>query len=156
LASTLLATMAAASVVLVRTTHQAWLRHRDDQTTRQAATAALQHLARKVRQASQVVSVTGSGDNSGELKVLLADGSQAVWSHDSPSSQILYGIDTASDLLAPGIASATFVGMRANGWQEATDPALVHAVQCTLTFSLDRPGGPTVETISSKAWLRSW
>jgi hypothetical protein len=48
------------------------------------------------------------------------------------------------------------VGLKANGSTPTTQTDLIHAVRCTLKYTLSRPAGPTTETLSCTAWLRSW
>jgi hypothetical protein len=151
-----MATLTTASFALVRTANDAWRRHRDDALQRAQATAALQHMVRRVRQATQVTAISTSADMSGYLTLQMADGTMAMWDHSGGTGQVLYGTATANNLLAEGITAANFIGLTANGLATTTDPAKIHAVRCLVSYSLGRPSGPVAESVSCLAWLRAW
>ena len=155
-ATAILATLTTASFALVRTANDAWRRHRDDSLQRAQATAALQHIVRRIRQATQVTAISTSADMSGYLTLQMADGTSARWDHNGGTSQILYGAGAANNLLAEGITATNFVGLTANGLATTTEPAKIHAVRCLVTYSLSRPSGPVTEAVSCLAWLRAW
>ena len=69
---------------------------------------------------------------------------------------MLYGTTSANNLLATGITELTFVGLKANGSTPTTQTDLIHAIRCTMKYTLTRPSGTTTETISCTAWLRAW
>jgi hypothetical protein len=87
----------------------------------------------------------------------MADGTSALWAHNSTNNQILYGTSTANNVLAQGITQLSFNGLTANGFVSTTDVTKIHAVQCTVRYNLARPGGgSTTEMVSCAAWLRAW
>jgi hypothetical protein len=155
-ATAILATLTTASFTLIRTSNDAWKRHRDDSQQRREAILALQHICRRVRQASAVFAVSPSSSNSGSLTLQMADGASAMWAHNSATNQILYGTSSANNVLAQGITQLNFVALTANGVNTTTDVTKMHALLCTVRYSLTRPGGSTSETVSCLAWLRSW
>ena len=57
-ATAIMAILTTSSFMLVRTAHNAWTRHRDDSERRREAIATLQHLTRKVRQATAVTAIS--------------------------------------------------------------------------------------------------
>src|SRR5205085_594377 len=117
-----------ASFALVRTANNAWLRHRDDTARRREATMAMQHIMRRVRQATRVTAITTSGDVVGGLTLLASGGTSAIWARNSGTNQVLYGTTSASNLLATGITELSFVGLKANGTTATTQADLIHAV----------------------------
>jgi prepilin-type N-terminal cleavage/methylation domain-containing protein len=155
-ATAIMAVLTTASFTLIRTANDAWRRHRDDSMQRGQAVAALQHLVRRVRQATQVTAISTAADNSGFLTLQMADGTSAMWDHNSGTSQVLYGTATPNNLVAEGIAQMNFVALTANGLAMTTDPTKIHAVRCTAWYTLSRPSGPLTETVSCLAWLRAW
>jgi hypothetical protein len=156
-ATAMLAVLTTASFTLIRTANDAWKRHRDDGQQRREAIAALQHICRKIRQASDVTAISASGSTSGNLTLVMADGTSALWAHNSTNNQILYGTSTANNVLAQGITQLSFNGLTANGFVSTTDVTKIHAVQCTVRYNLSRPGGgSTTEMVSCAAWLRAW
>jgi hypothetical protein len=155
-ATAIMATLTTASFALVRTANDAWRRHRDDSLQRAQATAALQHMVRRFRQATQVTAISAPADMSGHLTLQMPDGTNSMWDHDGGTGQILYGTTTANNLLAEGITQANFSGLTANGLATTTDPTKIHAVRCVVTYSLNRPSGSVSETVSCLAWLRTW
>jgi prepilin-type N-terminal cleavage/methylation domain-containing protein len=155
-ATTIMATLTTASFMLVRTANDAWRLHRDDSLQRGQAVAVLQHVVRRVRQATQVTAISTAADTSGFLSVQMADGASALWDHNGGTNQVLYGTVTANDLLAEGITQIAFTGLTANGLSQTTDPTKIHAVRCTAQYTLSRPTGTTSEAVSCLAWLRAW
>jgi prepilin-type N-terminal cleavage/methylation domain-containing protein len=155
-ATAMLAVLTTSSFALVRTANDAWRRHRDDSQSRREAIAALQHVVRRVRQATQVTAISTAADDSGFLTLQMADGTSALWDHNSGTSQVLYGTTIADNLLAASVTQMNVIGLTANGLAQTTDPARIHAVRCQMTYALSRPTGPVNETVSCTAWLRAW
>lgn len=151
-----MATLTAASFALVRTSYTAWLRHRTDASQRQTALAALQHVMRRVRQATRVTAISASNNVTGNLTLLMTDGTRSYWARNSGTNQLLYGTTSANNLLAAGITETLFEAYKADGATVTTQPDLIHAVKCTVKYTLTRPSGTTTETVSSTAFLRAW
>lgn len=152
----MLAALSAASMVLLRTSQSSWSRHRDDHERVQSASAALRHIVRSTRQALAVTAISGPSNNSGSLSLLRSDSTTVVWAHDSVNDRINYGETTASSLLSNYITELNFVGYKADGTTTTEEVDLIHIVECTVTFELDRPAGPTTKQLTSRAWLRAW
>ena len=155
-ATAIMATLTVASFTLVRTANSAWLRHRDDSNSRREATAAMIHIVRRIRQASRVTAITPAADAAGSLTLLMAGSATVVWSRNAGTNQVLYGTSTPTSLLATGITELSFVGLKANGSTPTTQTDLIHAVKCTIKYTVARPSGAVTETMSSLAWLRAW
>jgi prepilin-type N-terminal cleavage/methylation domain-containing protein len=155
-ATAIMATLTAGSFALVRTANTAWLRHRDDTNRRREAIVAMQHIMRRVRQAKRVTAISTAVDSSGALTVLMPDGTASIWDHNSGTNQILYGTTSATNLVAANVTELTVVGLKADGSTQTTQVDLIHAVKCTLKYTLSRPSGTTTETLSCTAWLRAW
>ncbi len=155
-ATAIMTTLSTAGFVIVRTANNAWVRHRDDSSKRREAVVTLEHIARRVRQATRVTAITTAADTAGSLTVLMPGGTTSIWSRNSGTNQMLYGTTSATNLLAAGMTEATFVGLKANGSTTTTETDLIHAVRCTLKYTLTRPSGTSTETVSRTAWLRSW
>ncbi|MEQ8211071.1 MAG: prepilin-type N-terminal cleavage/methylation domain-containing protein [Lacipirellulaceae bacterium] len=156
IAMAMMAALSAASMVLLRTSQNAWNRHRDDHERSQSASAALRHIVRNARQSVAVTAITSPTNNSGSLSLQRSDGAILVWNHDGVNDQVNYGITTASSLLSNYITALTFTGYKADGISTTEDVDLIHIVECTVTYELDRPTGTTAKQLTSRAWLRSW
>jgi len=152
----MLAMLATACMMLVRTSYTAWNRHEDDQAQRQEGLLVLQHIARQVRQSKSVMAITVASDNSGSLSLLTTDGRLLVWDHNAATKEVLYGENTATDVLAKGIDELTFVGIKVNGIDQTTELGLIHSVECTTKVNIARPAGTEVVAASCRAWLRAW
>lgn len=152
----MLAVVAMASMALVRTSYTAWSRHDDDHALRQEAAAVLRHLSRNIRQAHSIVSISGASDNSGALSLLMPNGQVYAWDHNGGTKQVLFGVTTASSLLAANIEELNFRGVKIDGSTETTEVGMVHSIICTVRFNLLRPTGNEQVTLSSQAWVRSW
>jgi len=152
----MLAMLSTACMMLVRTSYTAWNRHEDDHAERQEGLAVLRHIARQTRQSTAVMAISEASDNSGSLSLLTADGQTQVWEHNAGTKEVLYGIGTATEVLATEIEELTFVGQNVLGSVQTTDPGLIHSVQCTTKVNLTRPSGIETVTSSCRAWLRAW
>ena len=155
-ATAIMAVLTTSSFAIVRTAHSAWSRHRSDSEQRREAVAALQHIVRRVRQATAVAAISPPGDFSGSLTVLMPNGTSAIWDHDAPAKRINFGTVTANNLLAAGITEMNCIALAANGTTQATAPDLAHSIRCTLKYTLSRPTGSVTETVTGLAWLRAW
>ena len=152
----MLAALTTTSVALLRTGQSAWKSHRDEYSVRESALSVLRHVTRKVRQAIRVADVSDESTSSGTLTLVMSDNARLVYAHNNGNSQALYGVTTAWTLLPPQIKLFGFAGQKTKGSTATTEPDLVHAVRCTVTYDVSRPGGTTTETVSCIAWLRSW
>ena len=156
----ILAALTTSCMVIVQTSYTAWRRHEDDHSQRQSGLAVLQHVARKVRQAKAVMAISASNDYSGSLSLLDVDGNVLVWEHDGATNEVLYGIGTATVVLASGVDNLKFIGVKIDGNTTTIEPGLIHVVECTAGVSLARPagtpGGNEAVVTSIRAWLRAW
>jgi len=152
----MLATLSVSCMGIVRTSYNAWNRHEDDLTKRGAGLAVMKHIVRQARQAKAVMAISAAADNSGTLSLLDTNGNILVWEHDEGSNEVRYGVDTATNLLAAGIETLSFEGLKVDGTTASTDPGLIHSVQCTATVELTRPAGTETVTTSNRAWIRAW
>lgn len=155
-ATAIMAVLTTSSFALVRTANDAWRRHQSDSQQRQEAIAAVQHIVRRVRQATQVTAISTAADSSGYLTLQMADGTASLWDHNGGANEVLYGTIAPNNLLAQSITQMTFTGLSANGLTPTIDVAKIHAVRCQVTYALSRPSGSTNETVSCVAWLRAW
>lgn len=156
IAMAMMAALSAASMVLLRTSQSSWSRHREDHERVQSASAALRHIVRSTRQAVAVTAISAPANNSGSLSLLRSDGTTLVWAHDNVNDQIDYGETTASSLLSNYVTALNFVGYKADGTTTTEDVDLIHIIECTVTFELDRPTGTITRQLTSRAWLRAW
>lgn len=152
-AATLMASMVTAAAMVLRSTQTSWTAHASDQERMDSALATLRHLTRTVRQAESITAISPPGDISGSLSVLLPTGDQVVWDHSA--TQVNYGTNTPTTLLAYGISELSFIGYEADGVTTTTTPGDVQSILCTVKIALNRSATPT-RTLSSRIWLRAW
>jgi type II secretory pathway component PulJ len=155
-ATTILATLTTSSFMLVRTANNAWVRHRDDTNRRREAVVVLQHLMRRVRQASKVTAITAANDPAGAITLSMPSGSNAIWARNGGTNQVMYGTTSANNLLANNITEMTLTGLKVDGVTATTTTDLIHCVKCTMKYTLSRPTGNLAEAVSCSAWLRAW
>lgn len=153
---TMLAIISTASMSLVRTSYTAWNRHDDDLSQRREALALQRHLSRHIRQATSVMEMSNSSDVSGNISLLMSTGDIYVWDHNATTKQVLFGVGSATSVLAQGIEELSFTGFGADGTSEVTDVGLIHAITPTLEYNLERPAGTVSYTTSCQSWIRSW
>ncbi len=148
IASSMLALVLTSISVVMRSGRGAWEAHEADFTRIQAAHATVRHLVRNVRQAKEVVAI-----DSGSISLLMQDGDILVWDHDSGSDQVLFGVTSATNLLAPDITGLRFEGFEADGVTPTTVD--VQCLRIEVTFNLPVATNPQ-RTVSSWAWVRTW
>lgn len=154
-ATTLMATMMASSMVVLRGGYAAWQAHETDLERAESANAVLRHIVRQLRQATAVVAVTPSSDTSGALSLTMASGDTYVWDHNAGTGQVLFGVTSATSLLADHIDTLTFYAYEADGVTATTVAADTHLVRCVATVTMPHNGG-TGRTVSCTGWVRSW
>ncbi len=148
----ILAALTTSCMVIVRTSYTAWQRHAGDHAQRQSGLEVLQHVVRQIRQAKAVVAI----DSSGSLSLLDQNNNILVWDHNAGTQVVLYGIGTATEVLATGVKELAFLGYKVNGSEATTDPGLIHLVKCTTKVDVTRPAITETVTTSIHAWLRAW
>lgn len=156
-AVTIMATLMASVVVLVRSSYAAWEAHETDMEAAETAYATLRHVVRHVRQASAIEAISTAADNSGNLSLVMHTGETRLWQHTGGSRQVLYGVapSPASELVADGVNQMIFVGLEADGSTPTTVPSDIRCIKCIVQVTMPAGGG-TSRTLSSHAWLRSW
>jgi prepilin-type N-terminal cleavage/methylation domain-containing protein len=152
----MLAVLTTATMALVRSSYAAWNRHEEDQEIRQGGIAVLRHIVRHARQATSVTAISTAADNSGTLSILTPTGQILVWDHDAATKRVLFGVTTASQVLATNIEELSFVGYRTDGITTATDVGHIHTVRVTTEVVLNHPAGAEAVTTSCQSWLRAW
>jgi prepilin-type N-terminal cleavage/methylation domain-containing protein len=156
-AVTMMATLMASVVVLVRSSYAAWQAHETDMEAAETAYATLRHVVRHVRQASAVSAISDSVDTSGNLALVMHSGETRLWQHTGGSKQVFYGVApaVATQLLADNVNQVVFFGFEADGTTATTVVEDIRCVKCTVEVTMPAGGG-TSRTLSSHAWLRSW
>ncbi len=152
----MLAALSSSCMVIVRTSYTAWGRHEKDHSQRQASLAVLKHIVRQTRQAKSVMAISSASDISGSLSLLGTNGDILVWEHDAGSKEVLFGVGTATHVLATGIEELNFIGYRANGTTQTIDVGLIHSVRCSTQVNIARPSSTDSIKTSCQAWLRAW
>jgi hypothetical protein len=155
IATSMLAMVLTAVMVVLRTGRQAWEAHEADFTRIESAHATLRHLVREVRQADAVTAISAAADASGSLALAMPDGSVKAWDHDAGSDCVNHGLTTATELLAPNITALRFVGYEADGVTATTVPGDIQAVEIEVTVQLPVETNGT-RVVHSWAWLRTW
>jgi prepilin-type N-terminal cleavage/methylation domain-containing protein len=154
-ASSMLALLMTSVAVLLRTGRQVWEAHEADYRRVEAAQATLRHVVREVRQAESVAAISAAGDSSGQLALLMPDGTLKVWDHDGATDTVNYGVNAANSLLAEEITGLAFAGFQADGVTAAATADEVQMLQIEVNIARP-PGAAGGGTFRSWAWLRSW
>jgi len=155
IATTMLAMIVATVSVVMRTSRLAWEAHEAAKNRIEAAHATVRHIVRRARQATGVVAITPSTDNSGQVSLRMPNLSVEVWDHDDVAMTVKYGVTTAANLLANNITGLRFTGYEADGTTLSTTAADTRAIKLEVTVQLPVETGGT-RTIQSWVWIRSW
>jgi hypothetical protein len=155
IASAMLATIVTSVSVVIRSSHTAWLTRESDYTQAESAHAVTRHLLRQIRQAEGVLAVTAASDTDGSLSLLMPSGETYVWARDSGADEVLFGVDSADDLLAEYITELSFTCYTADGVTATTNVEQIQAIQCTVAYELAQGASGTRE-VTCWGWVRSW
>ncbi len=155
IATAMMAMLATAVSLLLRSSHQAWDAHEADYTRIEAAHATLRHLVREVRQADSVTEISAAADDSGRLGLSMQNGDTYVWDHDAATDAVNYTTPAGNGLLANQISGLRLTGYLADGITPTTVPSEVHFLEIDVTVQLPRETAGT-RVVSSYAWVRSW
>jgi hypothetical protein len=155
IATTTMATLMAAVVLLVHTGYTAWDSYERDLDVVENGYAALRHLGRNLRQATAVSAITAASDTSGRLDVLMPDGTTYTWDHTAPQGYVYFNPGSGNELLAVHIDELTFVGYEADGVTPTVVVDDIHTLACRLKVTLPHGAGESV-TLSCRTWVRSW
>jgi hypothetical protein len=74
---------------------------------------------------------------------------------DLSGTNVNYGVNAPTSLLASGVSELTFVGYKADGVTTTTTPGDVQSVLCTVKVNLDRTNEPQ-RVLGIRVWLRAW
>jgi type II secretory pathway component PulJ len=155
LAASMLSVLMLSVGVVLRGGRQAWEAHSGDFVQLNALHATVRHIVRQVRQASSVSEITAASNTAGRMGLNMSDGSVVVWSRDSTTNKVNYGVTTPSSLLAENISSLKFTGYKADGVTTTTTPSDIQLLLIEASTTLSRETNAT-KTVQSWAWLRSW
>jgi hypothetical protein len=155
LATAMLTTVLTAVSVLVRGTYNVWNAHEGDLERIEALHAAVRHLVRNMRQASSVAAITAKTNTAGSLSLVMTNGQTWVWSRNSGTNQVLFGVTTATNLLAENITELSFTAYEADGTTETTTVADIQLIKVTAKTVLPRDAN-TNRTVTCFGWVRAW
>jgi len=106
--------------------------------TLQNARVAIDRMTRTLRGAKAIDSLLPPGNPDGSITAVALDDVKHVFAlHDG---QLLYGVGSATDLLAAGIESLQFQGYDAEGEVSRAEPENIEAVQITLSAAVGDTG----------------
>jgi prepilin-type N-terminal cleavage/methylation domain-containing protein len=155
IATTIMATLMASVVVVMRSGYAVWNAQEADIDTLENAYAVVRHFAQQMRQADSVTVISDPSDTTGNLSFLAADGATRSWSHDGVQKEITFDNGASSGLLARSIDALTFTGYEADGVTQTTAVDDIQVVKCEVQVTLPQGAGVT-RTVSCQAWIRSW
>jgi len=155
IAGTLLTTAVTAVSVVMRGAQSAWAAHLADYSKYDAAQGVVRHLVRNIRQADSVVSITAPATTAGSLTLLMASGSQYVWTRNGSTNEVNFGVGSATNLLGEGITELSFTAYKADGTTTTTTASEVQLIKVTAKVQVVHDSTIT-RTISSYAWVRAY
>jgi hypothetical protein len=153
-ATAIMSTVTAAVVVVMNTGFSAWKAQEADIDVLENGYGVLRHVARQLRQSTNISAITAASNTTGSLSFTMATGAACMIARNS-SSDVYYNNGTGNQLLAKSIDSMTFTGYKADGVTATTTLSDIQVVQCQVQITLPRGAGVT-RTLTTRAWLRSW
>ena len=154
-ATTIMATLMASVVVVMRSGFAVWNAEQADIDALENADAVVRHFVQQMRQADSVTAISAPSDTTGDLSFLTATGATRSWSHNGAPKEINFNNGVSSGLLANNIDTLTFTGYEADGVTQTTVVDDIQVVKCTVQVTLPQGAGVT-RTVSCQAWIRSW
>jgi hypothetical protein len=155
IATTIMATLMASVVVVLRSGYAVWNAQEADIDTLENAYGVLRHFSQQIRQADGVIAISGPSDTTGDLSFLSAAGTTRSWSHNGAQKQVTFNNGVSGGLLARSIDTVTFTGYEADGVTQTITVEDIQVVHCAVQVTLPRGAGVT-RTVSCRAWIRSW
>jgi Tfp pilus assembly protein PilW len=152
-ATTLMAAVMGAVVVVVQSSYASWSAHESDLDVEENAYGVLNHFVREMRQATGVTAISAASNNAGSLSVTNASGATETWAITGTTATFNNG--TGAQNLATSINQLNFVGYQPDGVTATTTVANIQMVKCTVQVTLAHGAGVT-RTVSTTAWIRSW
>src|SRR3954468_758203 len=153
-ATAIMSTVTAAVVVVMNTGFSVWKAQEADIDVLENGYGVLRHVARQLRQSTNVTAITAASNTTGSLSFTTASGAVCTWARNA-SSDVYFNNGTSNQLLAKSIDSMTFTGYKADGVTATTNISDIQIVQCQVQITLPRGAGVT-RTLTTRAWLRSW
>src|SRR5262245_34785438 len=114
-ATTIMATLMATVVVVVRSGYAAWNAQEADIDRLENAYGVLRHVVQQLRQANSVTAISAASSTTGSLSFLPASGAVRTWSYNSGTSEVFFNNGTSNQVLAKTINTLNFVGYKADG-----------------------------------------
>jgi len=114
----------------------------------QNARVVLERIVRRIRPAKQIVAITPEAEPAGSITIRDFDEVNYVFALQG--TEVYYGIDAATDLLATAVQSLRFQGYSSEGPRPPEEPAGIEAVQISISTAI--PG--TLKTIDLTTRVR--
>ena len=152
-ATAIMAAIVTSAAALMRTSQSVWNAYDGDIAKLEAAHAVLRHVVRELRQCWSVSAITAASNSNGSVSAVDGDGNTLVWTISS--TNVNFGVGSASNMLATGISELRFTGYAGDNVTATTTVANIRSVQCTAVVVLSRDTNAT-KTIQCRAWLRAW
>jgi len=118
----------------------------------ETARGALDHIARRVRSATQVVAIRGPSHSHDGLELKHGDGTVYVYLKLNDQPHLKCGIDEATHLLAPN-SSVSFQGYDADGPVDDSDPEKIRCV--AISISTHIAGTAEAVTLATRVCIRN-
>jgi type II secretory pathway pseudopilin PulG len=154
-ATTIMATLLASVVVVMRSGYAVWNAQEADIDVLENAYGVVRHFVQQMRQADSVTIISAPSDTTGDLTFLTSTGTTRSWSHNGGPEEVYFNNGVTSGMLANSIDALSFTGYEADGTTQTTVVDDIQVVQCAVQVTLPRGAGVT-RTVSCRAWIRSW
>ncbi|QDU89914.1 hypothetical protein Pla175_33110 [Pirellulimonas nuda] len=154
-AAAITSSLMTASLVVVRSSYEAWRLHDAEAEAADQTYAVLRHIVRSLRQAQAVTAITGPTDDAGEMSLISVSGDRVAYILTG-SGVVEYWLNNESTntKLAHGLTGLTFQGLAADGVSTAQSPGDVQAVRILAAYNSGF--GEAGRTVTCLAWMRSW
>ena len=149
------ATLMTSSMVVVRSSHTVWQKHRAAADQMDAADTTIRHMVRAIRQTASLSQIS-LASFPGTLRIVAPDGSEKFW---FDTANVVYCMSSPDGLtwdiepMAENVTDFEVVGYEADGVTATQTLDEVRLIHCSIT--VQHSDGSNM-TASSNAWIRKW
>jgi len=148
----LMGILATSVAMSLRTSRVVWEGYNSEAGGQQTSHAIVRQIVRRVRQATEVGSISSPSSSNGLLSITDHSGTVETWT--LVGNEVRYGSPLATDLLGDGISELHFTGYEDDARTQTIVVADIRMIEIEVVTMLPRRNPPK-QTLRCRAWLRA-